>query len=126
MSEASKVVAASIVKADFVTVVVASKAYVVLPPTIHKLAGAGLYLSGFSEEESLHDIIKSINDADKLSLALSWLICGNDSLSDELSRGTFYELVNALCEAYSLVSVDSFTKLSALARNVARLIANQK
>lgn len=126
MSEGSKIVSDAIIGNDFVTVMVANKMYAVMPPTIHKLAGAGLYLSGFGKEETLHDIIKSVNDSDKLSLALSWLINGNDSLSDELSRGSFDELVNALCEAYSLISVENFTKLSALAKNVARLIANQK
>lgn len=126
MSKGSKVVSASIIGADFVNVMVNNKVYSIFPPTIHKLAGAGLYLSDFGDEQSFRDVIKSINNSDKLAHALSWLIKGDDSLFEELERGTFDELVDAVSQAYSLISVENFTKLSALAKNVAMLIANQK
>lgn len=126
MSEGSKIISASIVGADFVNVMVNNKIYSIFPPTIHKLAGAGLYLSDFGNEENVRDIIKSINNADKLAHALSWLIKGDNSLVNELEQGTFDELVDAVSQAYSLISVENFTKLSALAKNVAMLIANQK
>lgn len=126
MNNGSKIVSASIVGADFVSVMVNGKCYAVFPPTVHKLAGAGLYLSDFGGEQDLREIIKSINDAGKLAHALSWLVNDDDSLFDELSHGTFDELVSAICEAYSLISVESFTKLSTLARNVSSLIAKQK
>ncbi len=126
MNNDSKIISASIIGADFVNVMVNDKCYTVFPPTVHRLAGAGLYLSDFGDEQDLREIIKSINDAGKLAHALSWLINDDDSLFDELSHGTFDELVNAVCEAYSLISVESFTKLSTLAKNVSRLIANQK
>lgn len=126
MSNGSKVVSASIIGADFVNVMVNNKVYSIFPPTIHKLAGAGLYLSDFGDEQSFRDVIKSINNSDKLAHALSWLIKGDDSLFEELERGTFDELVDAVSQAYSLISVENFTKLSALAKNVAMLIANQK
>lgn len=126
MSNGSKVVSASIVGADFVNVMVNNKVYSIFPPTIHKLAGAGLYLSDFGDEQTFRDVIKSINNSDKLAHALSWLIKGDDSLFSELERGTFDELVDAVSQAYSLISVENFTKLSALAKNVAMLIANQK
>lgn len=126
MNNGSKIVSASIIGANFVNVMVNSKCYSVFPPTVHRLAGAGLYLSDFGDEQDLREIIKSINDAHKLAHALSWLINDDDSLFEELSHGTFDELVNAVCEAYSLISVESFTKLSALARNVSSLIAKQK
>lgn len=126
MNQGSKIVAASIIGADFVNVTVNNKVYSIFPPTIHKLAGAGLYLSDFGDEQTFRDVIKSINNSDKLAHALSWLIKGDDSLFEELERGTFDELVDAVSEAYSLVSVENFTKLSALAKNVAMLIANQK
>lgn len=126
MSNGSKVVSASIVGADFVNVMVNNKVYSIFPPTIHKLAGAGLYLSDFGDEQTFRDVIKSINSSDKLAHALSWLIKGDDSLFEELERGTFDELVDAIGEAYSLVSIENFTKLSALAKNVRNLIAKQK
>lgn len=126
MSNGSKVVSASIIGADFVNVMVNNKVYSIFPPTIHKLAGAGLYLSDFGDEQTFRDVIKSINNSDKLAHALSWLIKGDDSLFEELERGTFDELVDAVSQAYSLISVENFTKLSALAKNVAMLIANQK
>lgn len=126
MSNGSKVVSASIIGADFVNVMVNNKVYSIFPPTIHKLAGAGLYLSDFGNEENVRDILISINNADKLAHALSWLIKGDNSLVNELEQGTFDELVDAVSQAYSLISVENFTKLSALAKNVAMLIANQK
>lgn len=126
MSNGSKVVSASIIGADFVNVMVNNKVYSIFPPTIHKLAGAGLYLSDFGNEENVRDILVSINNADKLAHALSWLIKGDDSLFSELEWGIFDELVDAVSQAYSLISVENFTKLSALAKNVAMLIANQK
>lgn len=126
MSKGSKVVSASIIGADFVNVMVNNKVYSIFPPTIHKLAGAGLYLSDFGNEENVRDILVSINNADKLAHALSWLIKGDNSLFNELEQGTFDELVDAVNQAYSLISVENFAKLSALAKNVAMLIANQK
>lgn len=126
MNEAAKIVSASIVGADVTSAVVNGKAYAIHPPTIHKLAGAGVYLSEFGNEETLGDVIKSINSSDKLAHALSWLINGDDSLFNELAEGTFDELVEAVSGAYSLVSLENFMKLSTLAKNVSGLIAKQK
>lgn len=126
MDKGSKIVSASLIGADFINVSVGGKVYSVFPLTVHKLAGAGMYLSDFGDEQSVKDVIGSINSSDKLAHALSWLVNGDDSLFEELSQGTFDELVDAISEAYSLISVENFTKLSTLAKNVARLIANQK
>lgn len=126
MDKGSKIVSASIIGADFVNVMVNGKCYTIFPPTIHKLAGAGMYLSDFGDEQSVRDVIKSVNNSDSLAHALSWLVKDNDSLFEELSQGTFDELVDAIDEAYSLISVESFAKLSTLAKNVSSLIANQK
>lgn len=126
MDKGSKIVSASIIGADFVNVMVNGKCYTVFPPTIHKLAGAGMYLSDFGDEQSVRDVIKSVNNSDSLAHALSWLVKDDDSLFEELSQGTFDELVDAIDEAYSLISVESFAKLSTLAKNVSSLIANQK
>ena len=58
--------------------------------------------------------------------ALSFLINGDESLADELMQGRFDELVEALGEAYSLISVQNFMMLSSLAKNVGRMIAKSK
>lgn len=126
MNKGAKIVSASIVGADYITVLVNDNPYTVYPPTIYKLAGAGLYISDFGDEQNVRDVIGSINDSDKLSHAFSWLVNGDDSLFEELLQGTFDELVDAVSAAYSLISVENFMKLSTLAKNVAKLIANQK
>lgn len=111
---------------DFTVVVVNNNSYKVDSPTIYKLAGAGKYLSDFGGEETVGDILRSINDSTKLAYALSWFIKGDESLADELSKGTFDELVEALGEAYSLISIQNFMMLSSLAKNVGRMIAKSK
>lgn len=126
MDKGATIVSASIIGADFANVMVNGKCYTVFPPTIHKLAGAGMYLSELGDEQTVRDVIRSVNDSKRLAHAFSWLVQGDDGLFDELSDGTFDELVDAISEAYSLISVENFTKLSVLAKNVASLIAKQK
>lgn len=126
MDNAAKIVSSAILGMDGKTIIVNGKAYVINPPTIKKLVGAGVYLSDISEKaNSMSDILKSLS-MDNVSHALSWFIIGDDSLFDELSEGTFDEVVSGLEAAYSLISTENFLKLSALARNVANLIAKQK
>ncbi|MEG2151559.1 MAG: hypothetical protein RRY36_10115 [Bacteroidaceae bacterium] len=126
MNEAAKIVSDSIIGSDFRVVVVNEKAYVINPPTIHKIAGAASYLSNIGDMGTLGEVLSSMKDTPNVSHALSWFINGNDELFEELSKGTFDENVEALSVAYSLVSVENFTKLSALAKSVANLTANQK
>lgn len=111
---------------DFSVVVVNGKAYNISAPTIYKLAGAGKYLSDFGDERTVGDVLKSINDSKKLAYALSWLVKGDESLAEEFMQGTFDELVEALGEAYSLISVQNFMMLSSLAKNVGGMIAKSK
>lgn len=111
---------------DFTVVVVNNKSYKVPSPTIYRLAGAGKYLTDFGEEKTVGDVLRGINDSHKLAHALSWLVSGDDSLAEELLEGRFDELVEALSEAYSLVSVQNFMTLSSLAKNVGRMIAKSK
>ena len=126
MSKGSRLIADAVLGMDSKTVVVNGKVYFVPSPTIYRLAGAGKYLSGFGEENTVSDILRSVNESINLCKALSWLICGDAHLSKELSKGTFEEIVTALEDAYSLISVENFMKLSALARSVALLIARPK
>lgn len=126
MVNASKIVNSAIIGMDFKPIVVNGKAYVVMPPTIHKIAGAGYYLSDVSDGSTMKDVLLSLNNIDSAAHALSWLVQGDDGLYEELSKGTFDEVVEGLCEAYSLISVENFCKLSALARNVQSLTARQR
>lgn len=121
-----KLVSEAITGQDYRTIVVDGKSYMVKSPTIYKLAGAGRYLSEFGNENTLEDIFKSINNVNKLCFALSWLIKGDESLAEELSKGTFDEIVEALTESYSLISIQNFLMLSSLAKNVGGMIAKSK
>lgn len=123
---ASKIVDSAILGKDIETVLVNGKAYIIKPPTIHKIAGAGYYLSDLKEAGSAMDILRSLKDVDKAASALSFFICGDESLSEELSKGELEEVVDALSKGLSMISAENFFKLSALAKNVARLTAKQK
>lgn len=123
---AAKIVNSSIIGSDFKTIVVNNKSYIISPPTIHRIAGAGYYLANIHECNTLHDILVSLKDMDNAAHALSWFIKGNDSLFDELLKGTFNEIVEGLEIAFSLISAENFYKLSILAKNVQNLTAKQK
>ncbi len=124
--KAAKIVNGAILGMDYKTVTVNGKVYVIYPPTIKKLAGAGYYLSNINNGVTLKDVISSLGDMEMAAHALSWLIQGDDSLFDEFINGTFEEIVDALETAYSLISTQSFLKLSGLAKNVVNLTAKQK
>ncbi len=123
MSIGSKLVTDAIIGEDSKTVIVNDKVYFVPSPTIYRLAGAGKYLSDFGGENNIEDALKGLKNSEDLCKALSWFICGSAKLSKTLSHGTFEEIVNALVVSYSMISVENFTKLSVLAKNVAELIA---
>lgn len=123
---AAKVVSAAILGLDGETVLVAGRAYHIMPPTLKKIAQAAYYLSEISEAESPKSLLMSTDNLKSLCDALSCMIKGNESLSDSLMDGTMTEIVEALEIAYSLASVENFLRLSALARNVASLTAKQR
>ena len=112
---ASKIINAAVLGKDFETVFVNGNVYVIHPPTIHKIAGAGYYLCDLKEAVTVMDMLRSLKDVEMASRALSWLIQGDENLSEELSAGTFDE-----------VSAENFYKLSVLAKNVALLTAKQR
>lgn len=126
MEKASKIVSAAVFGKDFETVFVNGNAYVINPPTIHKIAGVGYYLSDLEEGNTILDMFRSLKDIGAASNALSCLIQGDDGLSEELSNGTFDEVVEALATGFSMISAENFYKLSVLAKNVALLTAKQK
>lgn len=123
---AAKIVSAAILGLDGETVIVAGRAYHILPPTIRKIAQAAFYLSDMDDVSTLKGLIMSIGRPEPLCNALSCMIRGDESLADELMDGTMEEVAEALEVAYSLASVENFWKLSALARNVASLTAKQR
>lgn len=122
---AAKVVSSAILGMDFRIVIVAGRSYIVVPPTIKKLAGAGYWLSDITGD-TIKEVLLSKGNPEAFAHALSYIIQGDDSLFEELSNGTDIEIKNALGEAYSLVSVENFTGLLGLAKNVASLIAKPK
>ena len=126
MSKASKLVADAILGEDTVTIIVNGRAYYDSPPTIIKLVNAAKYLDSFEEGKTLAEVLgmlKNLNDACK---ALSVFIQGDESISDELSKGTLEEVVNGLQTAYSLISIKDFQTLSILAKSAARMIAKPR
>lgn len=121
--KATKLINGAILGFDGESVVVNDKVYIINPPTIAKIAGAAYWLSDLDGSNSLVESLKNIDGACK---ALSCLIKGDTSLSDELSKGTLEEVTKALETAYTLISAENFIRLSTLARNVGRLTANPR
>lgn len=126
MNKGAKLIAENIAGVDVRVVVVADRRYSVLPPTIHKLAGAAYHLSGFTlpkENATIADVLATIGKTKELAAALSWLIQDNAELADELSHGTIEELTKALETAYSMIDMRDFMKAVGIAKYVAELTA---
>ena len=126
MNQGAKIISESIVGSDFRTIIVGGKSYTVYPPTIHKLAGAISHLSDVKDAESMREILLSLGESEAYSKALSWLVAGDESLSEELAKGTYEENVNALDEALSMIGSKVFLKAVNLARNVSLLAAKPR
>ena len=123
---AAKIVSSAIIGMDFKVVIVGGKSYMVNPPTIKRIAGAVYWLSDVKDGKTIRELLTSINNVEPLAHALSWFIQGNDSLFEDLSNGTLEEVIDGLDAAYSLISANSFLKLSGLVKNVSNLTANQR
>lgn len=126
MNEGAKIISKSVIGSDFRTIFVSGKAYTVYPPTIHRLAGAISYLSDVKEADNLRDVLLSLGESEAYSKALSWLIAGDESLSEELAQGTYEENVDALDEALSMIDSKVFLKAVSLAKNVSLLAAKSR
>ena len=126
MNQGAKIISESIIGGDFRTVFVGGKAYTVYPPTIYKLAGAISNLSDVQEAENLKNVLLSLGESEAYSKALSWLITSDESLSEELAKGTYEENVNALDEAFSMIDSKVFLKAVSLVRNVSLLAAKPR
>lgn len=126
MSKASKLVADAILGKDSVTTMVNGKTYCISPPTIIKLVKAAKYLDRFEEGKTLAEVLGMLKNLDDACKALSVFIQGDESISDELSKGTLEEIVYGLQTAYSLISIKDFRTLSILAKSAARMIAKPR
>lgn len=126
MNQGAKIISESIIGSDFRTVIVGGKSYTVYPPTIHRLAGAISHLSGVQEADNMKAVLLSLGESEVYSKALSWLIVGDDSLQEELSKGTYEENVNALDEVFSMIDSKVFLKAVSLVKNVSLLAAKPK
>lgn len=128
MSKASKLVADAIIGGDYTLVYVNNKAYPVKPPTIKNLAGAISCISDLDlgENGTLKDMLFSVKDCKAYAKALSWLVNGDLSLSEELSEGAFGEVVDALSSALDLVGINPFLKAASLTKNASLLAASPK
>lgn len=125
-TKAANIVSSAVIGMDFVTVVVNGKAYVIMPPTIAKLAGAGYYFSLLGEGETIKDVLMTLGTVENAANVLSMLIAGDTSHTVELSKGTFEEIVSAIDEGLSLINVESFMRLLALRKSVLMLTAKPK
>lgn len=111
---------------DFRTVVIAGKAYTVHPPTIERMAGSISHLSEVRDAQTIRDVLLSLGDMGKLSKALSWFIAGDESLSDELAKGTLDEVADALDAVTGMVSIEDFRKAASSAKSVSLLAAKPR
>lgn len=126
MNKGAKAVSDAILGMDFRTVVVAGKAYTVTPPTIHRLAGAVRHLSGMKDAHTVREVILSLGDMERLSRALSWLVRGDESLSEELAEGTVGEVADAIESAADMIGIKDFRKAVSSAKSVSLLAARPK
>ena len=74
---AAKVVSAAIIGFDGETVVVAGRAYHIMPPTIKRLAQAAYYLSDMEEAETVRELLMSVGKPEPMCNALSCFIKGD-------------------------------------------------
>ena len=125
MNKAAKIVSSAIIGADFEVIDVNGKGYVVKPPTIKRVAGAVARLSrlALADGATLKDIFCAQEDAKEYAMALSYLIQENYDLADELSEGTFDEVVNGLATALDMISPKSFSIAVSLTKSASALAA---
>lgn len=83
-------------------------------------------MSDLGKADTLNEVLKTLSEAEKGAKALSWLVKGDESLSEEFIQASFEDVVNGLEIALSLISAESFIKLSTLARSVLGLTAKQR
>ena len=119
-----QLVSSAILGIDFEPVMIGGKVYQIYPPTIRKFVGAVSCLKE-TKGESFLEIIMGMDLVDSCR-ALSWFIKGDESLKDVFLDCPLSEVQEGLIKAFGLVDPQNFIRLSALQRNVRRLIARQR
>jgi len=71
MSKGAKIIDRAILGLDFHNIVVNGKSYVITPPTIARIAGAGGYLTEVDDIKDLKDVFNSLKDIKNAAKALS-------------------------------------------------------
>lgn len=104
------------------------KSYVMFPPTIKKLAGAISCISDLEldDKATLKEMFLSCKDCTAYCKALSWLICGDGTLAEELSDATFEDVIDALELGLDMVGVNPFYKAVSLTRSASLLAASPR
>ena len=74
----------------------------------------------------MKDMFIAAKDSEAYARALSWFITGDLSLSEELSEGTFEEVIDALSSVLELVGVNPFLKAASLTKNASLLAASPR
>lgn len=124
MNQAAKKVSDSLLSSDYKTIIIANKAYTVYPPTIKTICKI---ISHFSCVKDVYEGLEDIELSRKeLVNGISCFICSDESLSEELSNGTWNELKNVMDELIPLLTPDDFFVCAALARNVAAMAAQMQ
>lgn len=111
---------------DGENILVGGNVYYIQPPTIKKIVGAGLYLADFGKEKTIGEYFANLGNMGNACKALSWLIQGDESLTENLSLGTFEEVVSGIEKGIGLMGVENFYKLSLLGKSVQMTIAKQR
>lgn len=121
----AKLVTSAMLGLDGESAIVGGKYYYIKPPSIKKIVGCAHYLMGFGKEESIGDYIRKLNKLEDTCKSASFIIMGDESLTEELQNGTLDELINVIELGIGLIGTKNFIKLSVLSRNVSGLIARQ-
>lgn len=124
--DGAKMIASAILGLDYKMVIVNDKSYIMEPPTIAKIAGATYWLCEYGDGKTLRDILMSLSKAENLTKALSWMIQGDDRLSEELAQGSLTEVVAGIEAGFSMIEATNFMRLSALQRSARLLVAKPK
>ena len=119
-----QLVSSAILGIDQECVFINGKIYHIYPPTIRRLVGAANCMKE-SKGDTLKDLILN-SDLQGACKALSWFIEGNESLYETFLDARVEEVQDGLIKAFSLIDPQNFIKLSALLKNVRRLIARPR
>lgn len=124
--DATKLVTGEMLGMNGKRIVIAGKSYVIQPPSIKKLCGAAYYLTDCEDADTLKGVLLSISNLDNTCKALSWLVNGDEELTEEFKEGTLDEIVEGICVGLDMLSVENFIRLSSSVRSVRTLTAKQK